>query len=386
MLDTHDKTEPVPFEAKVVEPARFDQNDGMFASFETGMAFINTTGMTVSVVTRNGALFVIPSAHRVRTTESLTIRMTYNLSQHVSSNLHGASRGIMPSDSKSLQILRELMTHKRQLYYPRDSFSIDYHIDLFDIESRGGVIYLTDLDIVVALGECNPIHPYSDAATRRRMIGQTDGLPQVDAFGYTIRIVDKTGQFGPRYVNINGAVYKVAVSRDWADRDGVYLISSGAITSDFDNPPPQVRRYEFTEAEEALGLYRTYDDAKNFGDAMAARKRELEKELLAIKEREQAHKNERIRLEAELEKQRQEYEKEKLEFERRQREEEARLKAMREEIEHEKKLQELRRKEYYESLSYQRKDMSETIKFIPVVVTGAAAIGYAILKAMNQKS
>jgi hypothetical protein len=273
---------------------------------------------------------------------------------------------------------------------------IQYGITKEDLYRKGNALYVSNLDLVVTLlkGEHTPLHPFSESGIRNRLIEQTEEVNEVGGFGYRIDIVDNEEQFGARYININNEVFKIHPQVDRTRRNGVYRISSGPVTGDVPFTPPVSAYYSFEEAEEKLGLYKTHNEAKTLGDVMAARKKELDEYALDIREEEQRLKQEKLRREEEFEQFKRKLERERLQEEedrklREQwfkREEQAmlerqtHLKAEIAELEHSRTLASMGRKDYYEERSYARKDSSELVKFVPMLIGGLIAIAAAIYK------
>src|SRR5690606_34698495 len=91
------------------------------------------------------------------------------------------------------------------------------------------------------------MHPYSNWESRVKLIEEDQHVNAKDAFGYNIRIVDNSGAYGDRYVNINNQVYRVPVSRNASLKDGVYLTTSRPVGGDYAFCKPVSNHYSFNE-------------------------------------------------------------------------------------------------------------------------------------------
>lgn len=368
----------VSFEVDNATPAGTDNLRG-HGYFNIEQEYFNGLSKPVTVVDRNGMQVTIPPgfnpAHR-----DFVIRLKVTFGRDVKVNIDRLLSGTSVSAKALAETIQEGSV---QFRHGERRHSMDYHITLEDIESRGGSIYLSNLDRVVSTlhGHLIPLHPHSEAAIRNRLVEEDPTVNEVDSFGYSLRIVDSQGLYGDRYVNINNQVYKVPISRSAAMPDGVYLTSSGPVTGDYNLVKPISKRYGFEEADVELRLYRTAEEARTLGDVLSEKEKELKQLAVEIKEREQRLKEEKLSREHEFELLKQRLDQERAEEDAQRKREETRLQQrqlrLKEEIselEHRRNMENLRQKDYYENRSLERKDSSEVVKFLPSLVMGAVAL------------
>lgn len=355
-------------------------------NFSVDCQYINGFSRPVTLVDRNGMKVEIPpNINPIART--FIVRLTITLGREVNVNIEQLLNSACSATRTLADVIQKGAVSFRN---GERRHRLDFHVELADVESRGGSLYLSNLDVVVSLlqGHMVPHHPRSEVGVRNNLVESDDTINDVSSFGYSIRIVDSGGHFGDRFVNINKKVYKVPVARESPLGDGVYVTSSGPVDGDYAYRPPVAQRYTFEEADKELGLYRTVEEAKTFGDEYAAREKELKELSLFVKQEEQRMKEERQRREAEFEERKRELERERLEEDNRRKEtdyhfqqRQTRLKEEIAELEHKRNIEMIRSKDGYEQRSLQRKESSEVVKYLPAIFTGLLALFIAIKKA-----
>lgn len=366
---------------------------------ELGYAFYNGLGCTVTIVTRTGVQLQIPPDHSARGIRGFVVRSTYRTDHGVIVNTHDLLNDEGLKTSKEAAALESvLFTDKVRIGRGiRPTAILDYVISKAEFDRNGGSVYLTNLDLTLSTLNVNyvPKHPYSLVGQRQALADGNMTLMEGRAFGYEIRIVDRDGRFGDRFVNIAGEVYQILASRDDELRDGVYLVSPTPANGESGFTQPRSVYYSFEEAEKSLFLYRNFTDAKTLGDPDSQRERELKDWGHRLKEDELRNKEERQRRELELDQSRREIEREREAARQRQLDAEERIRlhdtALREREanlareEHAYKTRELELKrlnlelkEELDRRSATRKDTAEMVKYIPAIIAGIGAIFMAI--------
>ena len=353
--------------------------------FSVTCEYLNGFSKTVTIVDRDGLkVEICPSLNpQVR---DFTIRYRLTLGRDVNLNIDALLSSEAPSAVVLAQVVQEGSV---SVHFSQKVYSLDYHISLEEIETRGGSLYLTTLDRVISTltGHLVPHHPLSEVYLRNVAVETNPDVNNVDSFGYSIKIYDTLGQYGERYVNINQQAYRIPVIANSILPDGVYLTSSGAVTGNTPFPKPISKRFNFEEADTILRLYKTVETALAFGDEFAEKEKALKEMAIQQKEREYALKQEKIQREMEFETFKQNVERQRLEEDAIRKQEEARmaskLSQLKEEIsqlEHQRTLEMLQKKDHYEYRSLERKESSEVVKFLPTIITGALAIFLAVSK------
>ena len=259
---------------------------------------------------------------------------------------------------------------------------LTYGLTRSKFEKAGGSVYLEELDIVICrdTDEAQTVHPASVEGHAMALREEQRHM----GFVFNVRINDTTQQYGDRFINLAGMVYRVLATADKTVPDGVYIQAP----SPSDQFVTEQRHYTFEKADQELPLFRTANDALILGDVAEARKRENEEFQFGLKrqyqETEMKHKQELLDLdkqlaalkqekaELEMEHVRETYrlKEENLEIERILRGVEA--EAAREKQARDKEL--LGLKDTYERRSMARKDWSEFAKWLPTIVAALAIV------------
>lgn len=272
----------------------------------------------------------------------------------------------------------------------RRNSSLYYAVSFKDIEEAGGGLYIGQVDMVVCDAAVRErfIHPSSSEYFDRKIEQLYDG-----SHTYSVEINDAKGESGPYFVNLNGQVFEIAATKDQALGDYARIIFK---------PPKQpavtIAQSSLDEKElSTIGVFKKYSDADQYAEKHQIRIAELEREIQLSKathdnhvlksktivdERSSEHKLRELDLKlSSLEKQTTaEAAKAQFEMEKNLREKEKlELDIAREREKHNRDIEEMRMKYHYEAQSYQRKDSSEIVKFIPAIF-GAGLAVFALLK------
>lgn len=153
-------------------------------------------------------------------------------------------------------------------------FSLTYSIESSQLNFRTNSIYVKELDITLSLTSptgMRAIHPYSEEGLIIQESQKTNA-----AFRYDIEIVDPNKLYGDRYCNISNVIYKIQAHAMCNKAEGVYLTCTNPVNPINPDLELIVRHYPFDTADKELGLYRTADEARTYGDLLAERKRDYE--------------------------------------------------------------------------------------------------------------
>jgi hypothetical protein len=345
--------------------------------FDHTVSYLNGFNETVSIVLKNDIRMQIAPAPG-RKEVSFIVRHTYRVPRAI---LFDADKLLVndPDITIEKRILNkagEIVLSDEYNVKNTEYFAIDFIISRDAFVKRGSNIYIPELDIVISnrLNHKCPKHPLSEKFRRNLLLDFDNKTVNSDVFGYTIRIIDNNGIYGDRYVNLNGKAYRIPARKDNLLLDGVYCNCSHEAIGNYDTDPVS-KKYSFNEADKALGLYKTIEDALTYGDPTKIREKELEQLKLETKEREIILTKEKSELE---------FKYKQVELEKK--EETAKAETMRKELEHALHVERIRRNDYYEEASIRRKDRfeersvdrkdwTEILKFVPAII-GAIATGY----------
>jgi hypothetical protein len=351
------------------------------------MSYINSTNQAITVVQRSGLRVSIPPKPSMRSS-GFIVRTEWSISPEVKENVRAVLNGVDDGSSAELKLLKQalLKSDTDHGFYAPAKLILDHPISVEQLKQNGRSVYHHEADVVLSLLSVDtaPLHPYSEAGRNAKMMVDAPVKVGGASFGYCVEIVDNTGRFGDRFVNVADQVYRVRPIRDITRRDGIYIGSSETDTGIFVPGEYKVRCIPLDSPDhEANGIFSSHEGAKHLGDLSGARKRELAdiEHATAQLRREndqlkQAHAIEIGRLEHDL-KVAEALQKE-AEFQRNRRQ--AELEEERKRIEHILTLDRIRTKDRYDEKSMDRKDRSEALKMLPTIIVGIGAAIPIIMK------
>ena len=349
-------------------------------------SFFNYTRTPLTVVKRNGLIIPLTPEPVMGFDEKLSIRVDFNIRNATVAQIKKQLTLLDEQDDEALHLLRTAL--ENSVISPMAygvKITLEYPLSLMELKKYGGSVYYGELDLVVSLDPPTTVipHPYSERGRRANIATAVMPEGSTDMFGYSVFVVDNHGQYGPRYLNIGGKVYRVSPVRDPIQNDGIYITSSRPVDGDLFEPGVEVLHYSFEGAEESVGLYKTFDEALNLGDLNTARKETLakmEQDNLVLQRDLNLTKSKHAAEQAEQDRRMKDmvafHEREKFEMTQKQAEIEAAAKK-RELLEEQRRAE---MKDYYEKRSLERKDSSEVVKVLPAIIVGIGAAVAVLLK------
>lgn len=351
--------------------AKFGQGESALKRYEPisqTITYRNHTASPISVGWRNGLKFHLEPEYNPDNSNFIC-RVTITIGSDVKVDVDRLLSAVNEHSSAELRALREAYNVEVKVNsYRGATIILDYPLTLEQLQTYGGSVYFSELDIVLSLfsPEEMPAHPYSEEGRKSQIIAGSPVDHGGVGFGYAVEIVDNHARYGDRYLNIGGSVYKVKTKKDFERRDGVYIISNYAANGQLGKGGVRVTYCAFEKAQEDLGLYKSYDEALHLGDISQARKQELltmEHEVARMKiegqQQKQVHERELLTMSTEL---------------KRIEGENSRLEARTKLLEHDLSLERQRLKDYFDQKSYQRKDTSEVLRILPTILLGIGAL------------
>ena len=264
----------------------FDHRDKSGLSYR--VVYYNHTGQSVTIVDRRGVACRLESnpGGRAGLNRSLYVTITYD-DIDSGTDVILDRPDISDSDPNRVafkQAFESRLNSPMQYRSQTRSTTVVYEIPSDHIRLNQ-VVYYRNLDIVVTFLTETVHHPYERAGALHNELVHTPNLERADEFLLGLRIVDNNGRIGPRYVNINGRVYRVPASRRPDLPDGVHVKGNNRALGDVGLPPPATLEHYTIEAYESackddltmLRLFTSIDLARNLGDMQTARKEELER-------------------------------------------------------------------------------------------------------------
>lgn len=362
--------------------------------FETHVNYINGLPYPIVVSLRNGLSLTIPPLNQNwQTSPDFVVLVRYRFAKGVKIDTHRLLDVLSDGASNETKALKEAISEARvNVVHNGHECILRYTIDTRTFEEHRGALYVHELDIALSLDdpETPVYHPESVRGRELQQQNEKDvGLV------YQLCINDTEQRYGKRWANIGGRVLPVRVIEDHTRKEGVYV----TITGHYGLSKTEEIYYTFESASAELMLFSTESEAKTLGNMAEERKREFEnlqheQRVLTMK-MEEAHKTRIHELEMQLAQQKQEkadrenkmaktiaklkkaeakfaykLEKEAKRLEKEAKRRDAQL--AREKAERESRMLGVR--DYYEHRSYDRKDSSEIVKWLPALAVGAGVL------------
>lgn len=323
--------------------------------------FINYLDVDICVLDRRGIEITIPyKRSRGNNKHCLIIEEEYHMvaGSKLTVNQYEQSEGM-----KAIQDnLIDSMNADTQARRDNRKAGLRTVISLEDIRRDGeNCIYLSDYDYVIyvpTLG-VNIVHPM----TVSKVINQfeIDG-GNIGSTRLEIKLNDPTNKLGDCWVNFNGLIMKVIKKNSETLPPGAVITSTDEDGKILNIP------LSLDEFSKKIRVYGSYEEADSYGNLEEMAKANLTKELEELK-----HNNlvESEKLKAEILDKKRENERLEHDLKTRDAEHKRKMDIMSQEFErekHERDFESMRRKSYYEERSLDRKDSSELLKFLPMIV------------------
>lgn len=333
---------------------------------ETRVTYINNLPVDVSIVDRSGFRHTVPSNHKGNDFK-FTVRSEIKIRNE---SIREIKKYLSCLDTKfnhDLTIIKQVLLDGDN----SNSFGgfivyLDYSVELEELKQSGGSIYCKPKDIVISL--CNiynaPMHPFCEDSIQDYFL--PDGADNQDLSSpvFKIELVDNNNSVGNRYVFAFGGLQEVRPKTDINRDSGVYLTMMESTVFNDKGFSFVQKKFTFEEAKEKLGMYKTREEAASAGDLHLSRKEELAR----LEHSNSILKHEFLEYKNKIELLTSQNDHEKKIYEGKMQERLDKLKAEKDEIEHFRELERTARKEDYERKSLERKDSSELIKILPLLV------------------
>lgn len=342
---------------------------------EHNVSYFNNLSVPVTISLRSGLKTTfLPT--RCLNNRSFIVRIQTVLLAGAKESTLTCLHDVNEDSDLSLQLLKSsYIQNPRPAPHGTTRVSVDYEISFETLKNNSGTIYYNEVDVVISLltVENVPDHPFSSKGMKTAALHK--GNCANEGFNYNIRILDNTNALGDMYKAIGDTVYRVTPIRDSKEENGIYITSNGNVDSTNSVIETSVTQSQLDDYEKA-GLYKTFAEAKANGNVDLLRKLEvveLEHATLLNK-----RKLDESKTKADLE----------LLLKEKELKDITKVmemnKVLRDEITADRirrdEEESLARKRRYENLSYDRKDTSEMIKFVPAVLIGVATVIGIIIK------
>ena len=384
---------------KVARPkVSFAQNqteaDDLHATFKPikiNYSYFNYTGGDITIVDRSNMKFTIrPVAsggtrfgHGIMVVKNYVFHDTVIIDEITLSN----------ELSQDQQMLRKAFANRRRISPNESAVDIVYTLSPEAFREFDECVYISELDIVITRNANDKVvHPYSESGLVLSNHPETmkDFTSGIGFKWVTHKYLKETF-----YLNLCGAVIAVSSIQDLHMEEGFYVYTKGMD----EESATRLVRMSLDEAVDKYGLTRSLYDAQTALSAEARiaqdvdfLKGEQKKEILErehqvkLAQADTTEKSLMAKLEEMARKQELDRETHQTEMDKRTREHEQFIMKLKLDVEKSTREMEVfreklrreeesnRRKDYYEDVSYKRKDSSELIKWLPGIIIGAGLL------------
>lgn len=256
----------------------------------------------VTVADRSGLPVRIDIASGINLNLSFVIEKRYRLFEATYAEVRAFHDTLTEENQHAHAILKpQVESDQREFRHGTYDIVIEYIISEQRMDKMSRNCYLDELDLLIYYSDIPmaPFHPYSakgKANTNEEIAGP--------GFIYRVTINDPHSEFGDKFINIGGQIFRIIATSDPLKPSGVYLYSTKPVgTETFDTTVIETR-YDFNEVKEYIPLYNNVEDARTLGDIVTEKKRELEemthKHRLSVSEMEHKRKVEQLQHEQEI--------------------------------------------------------------------------------------
>lgn len=348
------------------------------------MYFINNLPGTVYVRDRFDLRVSVEPANRrnMHKPDVFLIRNTFSCSVENKQNFVTEARLVSENDRNVIQKAFVSEWTGEERYNPRSDIRVENKLTRSMFEKASGVIYLEDFDLLLFYGENaearsqRTFHPYSARGVAQRHLMRVTTDVKVGDFSFNIKIVDNFGEFGDRWLRIGDKVIRVRPVVDQGTQDGIYVMYRNHSFAGNDDMHLLVSHYKLAEEDAVpyFQLYKTQIDAQSAPEAQAIAEHEVRRKEAEARAIEAQSKLTRAIGESELIKVKQSHEITKL------MQENENLKAEKETWIEKQKTEKLKTqaeqaklanetaKQAGDAEANRRKNISELIKYVPLVL------------------
>lgn len=355
-------------------------------------SYYNYTGSDITIIDRDNMKFTIrplPSG-AARVGEGIMVIKNYIFNDAVIIDEITLSSEL----SQDQELLRKAFANRRKISPNETTVDIIYTLSPEAFREFDECVYIRELDIVITQGNNEKvIHPYSDQGL---LLSATPESLDKPFSGLGFRWVTHKYQSETLYLNFYGMVVSVSSIQDLQMDEGFYVYVKGLEESEGST---RLIRMTLEEATERYGLTNSLYDAQRSLSAEERVSQDMEfikgQQKLTLLDREhqlkiaQSDMNEKSLL-SKFEELERKSQADRLAFEmendKRERDHEQYINKIK--LDAEKNLRDLdilkdklrreedsnRRKDYYDERSYDRKDSSEIIKWLPGIILGAGLL------------
>lgn len=378
------------FVALDLKPVAMANINAKFTGATSGFSFYNSTGIPVYVSGRNGIVIKVDPCYDTSNIGRFTVRqnITFNKSENLRLPTEQINDDIISLFYDMYSMSDNTLANKRSMHY-------DSVIELRAIKEYGNTIYLRNLDLSITIDEniYDSFHPYTQKLSMDRIKSRIKD-EKTSTTDVSFRFVDNEKLFTTMFTKIGNRVVAVNPIYDYSCESGLYTIYNkvvGKLTKKNDAKifHSRIEQHGLNSKTKLEPIFfNTYEEALHYNGAAEVDRMKYEQSMAKLRNTEVELRN----LSLELERQRK-VEDERIEEIKRTHQKEAlrdkslvsdmELRLKKEqlklaELEHNHKVEMMKMKEEYEKKSYQKKNTSDFLKAVPVIIGGIAAVAGCI--------
>lgn len=321
--------------------------------------YYNYLPINITIVDRNGLRYVIPpNISENETQEDFIIRQEFIIKYTSLEQVRMFVDTVKVFNNDEIEIIKSSFRDSTGNIYHGFVIIVDTKYPLSAFRENNTCLYCVKRDVVVSTKDINnaSAHPADvDSVVGDEMLLVKQNNITDDDFVLRLEIVDNNDLIGDRYTYSLGEVRKIKAKKDSSKISGIYYHKVVKDIFAINKCTIVTEVYDIKEAEEKFGLFTSRSEAQEGGDLKEARKKEI------------------LDLQHKLELMKKAHEKEKHEQDVKDFEQERRNKLLQQEIEDEKMKNDL------------KKEIINTLKFLPQLIIAIGAIYIGINKLLPNK-
>lgn len=269
----------LPTHVSCIPDERLDISDNQRSpeiQFVRTVSFINGLVKDVNVVDHMGMPITVTStSDTTARVDTFEVIVTYRFIHGVNFDPMRTLTDEVIANRKELRIIRDRLLQVYNDHRRRNRvivINLSYYFSMEMFKQNNMNIYSPELNLTLGIGGKDQIltHPLSEEGKLISM--------RVGAKAYEIRIVinDPNGEFGERFINIGGDIYRIPMSNDPTLPKGVHLSGTVPVKNESYGEVVRSKYVSFAEAEDLKFLHMSVAEALAHGDTSSREKREYE--------------------------------------------------------------------------------------------------------------
>lgn len=270
-------------DVSAVEPSQRRTNYNGEISISKTYSYRNGLPWPVTMVEMSGIATTIPPLPGIgKSTDCLEVEVRYSFNHQVNFDVYHLLSETNQTLSPELKALQEHVQQGRIRPAANNEFVISYRLNRDKIFPNAPPVHLKEINHTFYVRKDfelkQVIHPYSELGERLTL-----QINNVGSFNYGIEIVDPDNICGERFINIANHIFRVNPVRSTHKEPGVYVNLTIGSEVQLEGGPEFIQDYySFKQAAVELQLFKSAQEAAELGDLKEIaikRKLEIEKTI-----------------------------------------------------------------------------------------------------------